>query len=1325
MALQQIVEDFLRKKAQPALQQAGNTINNAVNSQFGQRLLYGPQAIQPVTKGLVQGVADTFKPFGNLLGEAAYQGTRFVSEPAYRRSVFGQAPQPGDIQALSQHPDTRLMSTNQLMSPANTIVSGGAATGKALLGTYALANPVELIKNAAISGGLDYGISRATGKSNQESLQNAGRAAGNSTVWSGVNNLTGGFQNSLVNDILPKGAGIIKRAVTRGLISGGLNAAESGVVTPLTEGRFATPEELLVAGGTGFIGGAGSEAVSATLNKVAASVKRLKPDISDQEAAQVARQFVRDEAGRFATQGAADLTKKKSYKGLMVSELRRDLGLPVDGNYDVPIGFQAKPINPSQGEKIRSTAYQDLLSQGLTPEQIAAKYPNSVPVTAKTPAELIKARMNPESGTPIGATLGDPTIPNEAQKLNVNKLNLDPQQKAQIRNLETDEPRVVLKNADVVTASDFTSGKRSPVQMEDTKQKLAQQLNSRQAVVSLENEFTNLKASGAAPEVLQKKIEDIAAQSKIARTEGTEAGRILQARNILADALATPMQKVFRLLDNAGVDQSKYTKDAASVDWNNAEQVVNFYRRYVPPTAGDWLDTIRYNSMLSSPNTHINNAFSNLINSAVVAPIEKTVTGGLDFIGSSVTGKQQTHFVGEAPAYAKGYVSSAGEAYKNFVNTLTGKNGIKNLDITSADRMPLGTEGRTGNLIFNYTLPTRALEAVDQFFTTLTTGGERAALNFKEGKGIKVNDLESFAQRKAAYRLFRSDLNMEGQGTVLNAIDGVTGLMQKARSSSNPILSTVAKFTLPFVKTPMNILKQGIEYSPAGLTTIPGAGDKTEQLSKAMIGTGAMAATAMLVASGRTTWSEPTDAKKKQAFRDAGMQPYSVKVGDQWVSYTKLPPALAYPIALVSALHDAQENKTIDQNSVDTILSAVAKSEKFYADQSYFKNISDFLASASGDPEKVASFFSNYPQQLVPWRAFLGWAARLIDPYQRKVNTDANYLEQQTQQLMTQIPGLSQKVPARTNEFGDPIQNQNRVLNAFSPLRITNENTDKADYYKQLKSDSLFNKNLDIVGKMAEQGKDIPPGIFDVNAAENDQKLAGVGPKNVVNQKLTAVLKKKIDAGLPLKQSELEKVYLSDFNSQPADTNYQKGLKEDQKFAAYSKISKDGSLSTEQKQYLIGKLGIKPVDAEYYDVASQSDTARYGYIEDQLKSASDSYTTLSNLRRTVNGKQVLTNDLIDQLYSDGSITKAEQKSLKAIQYDKLGNLKKSSSGTGSKAKVITDFAKIIKESRIKSPRIKSPQLKGITTGTTRSVRIQTPNLPEFRYKGKPFTLKKK
>jgi hypothetical protein len=328
--------------------------------------------------------------------------------------------------------------------------------------------------------------------------------------------------------------------------------------------------------------------------------------------------------------------------------------------------------------------------------------------------------------------------------------------------------------------------------------------------------------------------------------------------------------------------------------------------------------------------------------------------------------------------------------------------------------------------------PLRLLEGMDIFFTTLTEGGLEKSLNYAAKKNIlRSVDIAG----EAAQRVFRA--GGKEQGYVLNAVDSITNLIMAARNSDNPIVSTIAKFTLPFVKTPTELFKQGIEYSPLGLTTLLGAGNKTEQLAKMIIGSASAVGAATLLGQDRLTWAEPTNAKQKAEFRAAGRQPYSIKIGDNWVSYSKIHPAIAFNFALISAIDDGLKNKRLTESDAENLLSSFAKWGNFIADQSYLKNIGDFVAATKGDLGGYTKLFSNYPQQLVPFRALLSWVERLTDPVQRQVDPEGSILDRQMEQFMTQIPGLAQKVQPRKGPLGEPIENQNRFLNAFSPNRIT------------------------------------------------------------------------------------------------------------------------------------------------------------------------------------------------------------------------------------------------------------------------------------------------
>jgi len=568
------------------------------------------------------------------------------------------------------------------------------------------------------------------------------------------------------------------------------------------------------------------------------------------------------------------------------------------------------------------------------------------------------------------------------------------------------------------------------------------------------------------------------------KTQGTDIARKLQSFGIGADpANISSKQAILEAIIKVNGNVDEILKAAKGVDFNDFNQATEFYRQFVKPTAREWIDLLRYNSMLSSPKTHLVNIFSNLLNTTLIAPLEKAMQGGIDFLSSKITGNARKVFAGESTKFIQGYFSNLKKATINFADVLKGKSPITQLDLKY---IPFSKEGVKGKVAKLLSYPTRLLEASDRFFMDLTQAGERAALDYRVSKGVAVKEIEETALDASKYRLYRQELFSPEQGKVLDAVDHFTSTLMNLRNSKNPIVSTISKFTVPFVKTPMNIFKQGVEYSPLGLSTLVGAKNKQQQLAKAMLGSAFFAGAATLVASDRLSGAEPRDANGIRDWRSAGKQPYSVKIGDKWVSYQKFPPAISFSFSLLSTINDTLKDKKIDDNIVDITLSAVSKYGQFLSDQSYAKSIGDMLGSIQGGEAGIERLISNYPQQLIPFRALGSWFARMFDASQRKVDSKADFIDKQIQQLMINMPFLSMAVPAREDKDGNPIPNYNRFWKAFSPLDITTANEkftkfleDKEQFNKAIKVDQDKNTKLkqdvqpiyDSVQTLVAQGK--------------------------------------------------------------------------------------------------------------------------------------------------------------------------------------------------------------------------------------------------------------
>ena len=673
-------------------------------------------------------------------------------------------------------------------------------------------------------------------------------------------------------------------------------------------------------------------------------------------------------------------------------------------------------------------------------------------------------------------------------KLNTSHFNIDETSRAvvddSIKKIKPSLEKSVgttLTNSEVLSKAEASS-------------KMLEQAVGREQTLAYESSLLKLRQQIAAEAQKGEVTRDFLENLKTLREQSADIGRKLQSFSIGADPkTVTPMQTVLDAIMKVNDNTDDILKAAQGVDFNDQQAVATFYRQFVKPQAKEWIDLIRYNSMLSSPKTHIINTTSNLLNTSLVAPIEKTISGVIDSIYSGVTGKEQTHFVMEGPIYFVNYFKNLKAAAQRFVDVVKGKQEFTNLDTRNI--LP-ATEGVKGEVAKTLSLPTRLLEGADQFFQVLGKGAEEAALNYRASQGVDVGDIAGQAAQDASYRLYRQGLFPEGQGGLLNGMDELTQKVMKLRSSDNPIVSWTAKLTAPFIQVPTNIIKQGLEYSPLGFATAIGAEDKIPQISKAIIGTSVAALTATLLAGNRMTFASPTTEEERTLWKKEGRQAYSIKIGNHWISYTKLPPALSFSLAFEAGVYDAWKNKKISDSTADVALTGLAKFGQFWADQSYLKNFGDFISAVSGKSGQMgwSQVISNYPQQMIPFRALSGWIARALDDTER-LPDGKTFFDKQLQQLIMNIPVLREKmIPPRLDETGQPVKAQGPLVNAIAPFTVTKETPEGAailDNYEKIKLETQ--RRNELKAKALEDFKPTYKSITDlVDAGKIDEATAKV-----------------------------------------------------------------------------------------------------------------------------------------------------------------------------------------------------------------------------------------
>lgn len=781
-------------------------------------------------------------------------------------------------------------------------------------------------------------------------------------------------------------------------------------------------------------------------------------------------------------------------------------------------------------------------------------------------------------------------------KLNTSRLNPEGGNSALAEmDRETSEVIQSLSNKDIERLSKNAGIDTRTHTPEQVKQKIAEQLNVRRDAVKYMNEAELARQNGDLEnaKILMYKA---AEQGRVSRAQGTELAQQLQARRIIANELDTPQQRIFKLLDSLGINPEAYVKRLSTVDFNDPKQVVDAYRDLVPAKGKDWLDVVRYNSMLSSPLTHAVNMASNAINVGVVAPIEKTLRGIADATGG-LFGKERKYAAGEGIAYATGAAKNIKKAATDFIDVMRSAQPIDNLDLKEHS-IPLATKGVKGAAYNTLSFPMRMLGASDKFFRALAEGGEGAALDLRQSKGIKIKgNIEALKQAEGSYRLFQQDTNLKDQGAILQSIDSITNTILKLRKDH-----LWAKMVFPFVKTPTNILKQGIEFSPVGyLNAAAGAEDKLTAITRATVGTAVFGMAGAMVGAGDITWSEPKNAEERNRFRSEGKQPYAIRVGGKWISFQKLPPALSFPMALTAGVHDAIKNGKMSEEKGSMIFEAIAKYGEFLSDQSYLKSIGDTLKAFEGDPEKTVQAISNYPQQFVPFRALTGWLARMTDDTERRISTTgegmAGEIDKQVQSLMQQYPGLRQKTPTRDYK-GKPIEANNPVLNAFSPFKVTD---DRGVDLLDVEMDALKLATAKDPLLNEKQTKEVDKAVSSRLSTLQKQLINDPAYKNLTPAERKSRLSKiASDLRAVEKQNYMAKNNVGEFS--PSYTGKQTKLTKDQKALA------NGSFNLSSYTKPTKEAGTKTTYAEKY--------------QSLLEESQDPNNGWSNVQKTVKAKEL-------------------------------------------------------------------------------------------------------
>jgi hypothetical protein len=249
--------------------------------------------------------------------------------------------------------------------------------------------------------------------------------------------------------------------------------------------------------------------------------------------------------------------------------------------------------------------------------------------------------------------------------------------------------------------------------------------------------------------------------------------------------------------------------------------------------------------------------------------------------------------------------------------------------------------------------------------------------------------------------------------------------------SQHPELAWV----VPFVKTPINIMKDALSYTPLGIFSKNTPTDV--KIARTAIGVGIAAGISQLVGSGEITGSYPKDAAKRNAMIAAGIPEYSMRIGDTWYSYARLEPVatiMGSSVDGINAVKNYTDKNPYDRKAKDLVLDVVGGITKNIASKTFLEGISGVL-QAIHDPERYGgSFINSFAGLVVP--SFVAAPARSADPFQRVVTGFGEAVQNRIPDFGLGLPvPARQELPVQSMLFGGERRNPAFGQAAFTGIQ--------------------------------------------------------------------------------------------------------------------------------------------------------------------------------------------------------------------------------------------------------------------------------------------------
>lgn len=495
-----------------------------------------------------------------------------------------------------------------------------------------------------------------------------------------------------------------------------------------------------------------------------------------------------------------------------------------------------------------------------------------------------------------------------------------------------------------------------------------------------------------------------------------EAGRALSQFRMLAGATKEEIAAMVEAAKGRGLED--VARRIASLD--DPAQVAHFAANAYKATKTDMVYEAWINALLSGPTTHAANILSNGITTAL-GVVESGLTAGISKLtGSGMSLREPVARVVGGLQGAVDGIAAGWQAYR----TEQATGNASKLEMTRPRAIPSANVGGVEIGGKQVRIPGRLLMAEDEFFKAIGYRQEINALAIRQAvdEGLTGRKL---ADRAAELRNNPTE-EMIAAGRKAAEKQTFTNPLGKAGSGLQQMVSNVPglRFVIPFIRTPVNIVKYATERSPfaplfkearENITGKNGPIARDNQIARMALGSTIMASTAYLASQGVITGGGPSQSEgaKRALMRADGWQPYSIRVGDNYYSYSRFEP-FGMLMGVSADMVEMHDSMTKDEKANLGVLLAGSAARNLIS-KTWLRGPSEVM-QAFLDPQRYGP---RYLQGLFGTVVPTGLAqyANSQDPYVRQARTIVDTVR-------SRLPGESEKLFVRRDAFGEPIRRE-------------------------------------------------------------------------------------------------------------------------------------------------------------------------------------------------------------------------------------------------------------------------------------------------------------